>query len=77
VAVVIGADIHNHLQLQDFIHQWQMLGTPEGPLTRLGRFVSELDAAGIRPEQVVSASYEGFGEWLALDKPARAKMEYR
>ena len=70
--VFIGTDLHNHLQLGTFIHEWGNLGQGHPQYNHVAAFVAALDKAGIRPEQVVTSSYNYLSKWLALDKPGRA-----
>ncbi len=72
--VFIGTDLHNHLQLGSFIHEWGNLGQHHPEYNHVAAFVNALHKAGIDPTQVVTASLEGFSEWLALDKAGRAKL---
>lgn len=76
-AVFIGTDLHNHLQLGTFIHEWGNLGTAHPEYNHLAAFVTALDKAGIRPEQVVTSSYTYLLEWLALDKAGRAVLSLK
>lgn len=72
--VFIGTDLHNHLQLGTFIHEWGNLGQKNPEYNHVAAFVTALDTAGISPGQVVTRSYETLTEWLALDKAGRAKL---
>jgi histidinol phosphatase-like PHP family hydrolase len=75
VRIFIGTDLHNQLQLDAFISQWEQLDEPAGrEENHLARFLGALQDAGIKPAQVVTADYERFCEWLKLDKSERARL---
>ena len=73
--IIIGADIHNQYQLDQFILQWESLQRPTGRHeNHLARFVVALERAHIPPERVVSARHDTFLSWLHMDKPERSRL---
>jgi histidinol phosphatase-like PHP family hydrolase len=73
--VFIGTDIHNQLQLDGFISQWRQLDEHEGQHdNHLAVFLKALKTAKIDPKRVVTADYDIFLDWLALDKLQRASL---
>lgn len=70
--IFIGTDLHNQLQLDTFVAQWNNLDHQEGRAENsLAGFVAALDGAGIKPGRVVSAELHRLQAWLHLDKSER------
>lgn len=73
--ILVGTDLHNLYQLDQFILQWQSLDQQKGRReNQLARFLEALVEAKIGPERIVTASASGFAEWLKLDKAGRSKL---
>lgn len=73
--VFIGTDLHNQYQLDEFILQWRSLNREASRLeNHLARFLEALIEAGIKPEKVVTSTYERFTDWLQIDKAKRTRL---
>ncbi len=67
----IGTDIHHHLQLDEFIYEWQHLDAPSHNDNQLARFIKALYHAEITPERIITSTEDRLKAWLAMDKSAR------
>jgi histidinol phosphatase-like PHP family hydrolase len=71
-AVFIGSDLHNQLQLRNFIKHWRDFDDLSRP-NPLRDCVAAMLEHGLTPDRVVNANYLDFQIWLKLTKTERAQ----
>jgi hypothetical protein len=65
-AVFLGVDLHNRLQLQEWIIMWQEHA--DGRANGLGLLLKLFSECGIGPDRVVTSSLERLQDWLSAAK---------
>jgi histidinol phosphatase-like PHP family hydrolase len=68
--VFLGSDLHNKMQMGQFLRAWHSLGQTGAP-NSLRDCILALEEVGITPDKVVNSNYEHFVIWLRLEKLQR------